>query len=464
MNRLVIAGTHSGSGKTTVTVGLLAALRKRGLKVQPFKVGPDYIDTGYHLAAAGRAAYNLDSWMLPCQNILQLFTHGMTGMDLGIIEGVMGLYDGVGSTPTGSTAEMARLLDAPVVLVVDAGGMSTSAAAQVLGYKSFDKNLRMNGVIINNVGNERHFQLVKEAVETYTEVPVLGYLPREAAVSLPSRHLGLLPADEIQKHEEIINQLAALVEKTVDLDQVIRLGIKAGLMTAAEPLPPSLEKPESRVRIAVARDKSFNFYYRSTLELLAGLGAELVFFSPLNDNNLPEGADGLYLGGGFPDVFARGLASNTDLRENIRCKLEDGLPCYAESGGLIYLTEGIVTKDGEKHPLVGFFDGKAVMTGSLQRFGYVSIEFSKENILGKKGRTVRGHEFHYSLVEGITSPTTYLVESSLSGNRWRCGYCKKNVLAAYAHIDLWGYPELAGRFLKVCRGKYQESHQGTALI
>lgn len=449
MKRLVIAGTHSGAGKTTVTVALLAALRKRGLNIQPFKVGPDFIDTGYHLAASGRAAYNLDSWMLSRDNILQLFTHGMSGIDLGIIEGVMGLYDGVGATPAGSTAEMAKLLNAPVLLVVDASGMSTSTAAQVLGYKSFDGNLHLNGIIINNVGNERHFQLVKEAVETYTQVPVLGYLPREATVSLPSRHLGLLPAEETLKHEEFINQLAALVEKYVDLDQVIRLGINAEHIPAMRPLP--VEKPKNPVRIAVARDEAFSFYYRSTLELLTRLGAELAFFTPLSDSNLPENIDGLYLGGGFPEVFAQGLASNAGMRENIRRKLEEGLPCYAECAGLIYLTESIVTKDEQKYPLVGFFDGQAVMTKNLKRFGYVSIEFARENIISKKGRTVRGHEFHYYLVEGISSPTTFLVRSSLYGDSWSCGYCKKNVLATYTHIDLWGFPELAGHFLNVCR-------------
>lgn len=449
MNRLVIAGTHSGAGKTTVTAGLLAALTRKGFKVQPFKVGPDYIDTGYHTVAAGRASYNLDSWMLPQPNLMQLFNHGMKGMDFGVIEGVMGLYDGVGSTPEGSTAEMAKLLNAPVLLVVDAGGMSGSAAAQVLGYKSFDEDLRLAGIIVNNAGSEHHYKLVKEVVQAYTGVPVLGFLPRDKSVELPSRHLGLLPADEMERHAEVIDRAATLVEKWVDLDQVINLGRKAG------PLPPVSPPAFARgrpVKIAVARDESFSFYYRGALELLAGLGAELQHFSPLQNDRLPEGIDGIYLGGGFPEVFARGLAANKGLREDIRSNLEKGLPCYAECGGFMYLTECIIAKNGEKHPMTGFFDGQTVMTDRLQRFGYVNIEFTGENVLGKKGQAARGHEFHHSIVEGITYPATYLVKSAFSGRQWSCGYRRANTLAAYAHIDFWGYPDLARHFLDVCRG------------
>jgi cobyrinic acid a,c-diamide synthase len=449
MNRVVIAGTHSGAGKTTVTAGLLAALRKKGLKVQPFKVGPDYIDTGYHAVAAGRMSYNLDFWMMPAPNIIQLFKHGMKGMDFGVIEGVMGLYDGVGSTPEGSTAEIAKLLNAPVLLVVDAGGMSTSAAAQVLGYKSFDKDLRLAGVIVNNVGSEHHFKLVKKAIETYTGVPVIGFLPKDKSVELPSRHLGLLPAEEMERHAEIIDKAAELVQEWIDLDKIINLGSTAG------PLPPNIPLAFKRgrpVQIAVARDESFSFYYRSTLEVLAALGAELRYFSPLKDSRLPENIDGLYLGGGFPEVFAGKLAANRSLLEDIGRKLKEGLLCYAECGGFMYLTESITAKNGEKHSMAGFFDGHTIMTDRLQRFGYVDIEFTGENVLGKAGQNARGHEFHHSLIEGITFPTTYLVESAFSGQQWHCGYRRANTLAAYAHIDFWGYPDLARRFLNLCRG------------
>lgn len=449
MDRLVIAGTHSGAGKTTVTAGLLAALWKRGLSVQPFKVGPDYIDTGYHAVAAGRMSYNLDLWMMPATNILQLFRHGMDGMDIGIIEGVMGLYDGVGSTPEGSTAEIAKLLQAPVVLVVNAGGMSASAAAQVLGYKTFDRSLRLAGVIVNNVGSERHYKLVKEAVESYTGIPALGFLPRDRSVELPSRHLGLLPAEEMERHAEIIEKAAGLAREWIDLDRVIALGRSAGPLPPASPFTFERGGP---VRIAVARDESFSFYYRGTLELLAAMGAELCCFSPMKDAGLPESIDGLYLGGGFPEMFAGDLAANRSLLDDINRKLKDGLYCYAECGGFMYLTESITTKNGEKNPMAGFFDGHTVMTDRLQRFGYVDIEFTGDNVLGKAGQIARGHEFHHSLVEGITYPPTYLVKSTLSGGQWRCGYRRANTLAAYAHIDFWGYPELARHFLDLCRG------------
>lgn len=449
MKRIVIAGTHSGSGKTTITAGLLAALRKKGLKVQPFKVGPDYIDTGYHAVAAGRMSYNLDFWMMPQPNIVQLFKHGMEGMDFGVIEGVMGLYDGVGSTPEGSTAEIAKLLNAPVLLIIDAGGMSTSAAAQVLGYKSFDRNLRLAGVIINNVGSEHHYKLVKEAIEAYTGVPALGFLPRDREVTLPSRHLGLLPAEEMERHAEIIDKAAALVQEWIDLDQVIALGGSAGPLPPVSPLAFESGRP---VQIAVARDESFSFYYRSTLEVLAALGAELRYFSPMKDSSLPENIDGLYLGGGFPEVFAGKLSGNRSLLEDINRKLGAGLHCYAECGGFMYLTESITGKNGETHPMAGFFDGNTIMTDRLQRFGYVDIEFTADNVLGKAGQRARGHEFHHSLVEGITCPATYLIKSAFSGSQWHCGYRRANTLAAYAHIDFWGYPGLARHFLDTCRG------------
>ncbi|NLI12547.1 MAG: cobyrinate a,c-diamide synthase [Peptococcaceae bacterium] len=449
MNRLVIAGTHSGAGKTTVAAGLLAALRKKGLRVQPFKVGPDYIDTGYHAVAAGRMSYNLDFWMMPPQHILQLFRHGMEGMDFGVIEGVMGLYDGIGSTPEGSTAAMAKLLNTPVILIIDAGGMSTSAAAQVLGYKSFDQDLRLAGVIVNNVGSEHHYKLVKEAVQAYTGIPALGFLPRDKSVVLPSRHLGLLPAEEMERHAEIIEKAAGLVQEWIDLDQVIKLGHTAGSLPPASPLAFAKGRP---VKIAVARDESFSFYYRGTLEILAALGAELHHFSPMKDVSLPENIGGLYLGGGFPEVFAGALAANKSLLEDITRRLKGGLHCYAECGGFMYLTESITVKNGEKHPMAGFFDGHTIMTDRLQRFGYVDIEFTGENVLGKEGQTARGHEFHHSLIDGITYPTTYLVKSAFSGRQWHCGYRRANTLAAYAHIDFWGYPGLARHFLDRCLG------------
>ncbi len=448
MNRIIMAGTHSGAGKTTITVGLLAALKRKGIKVQPFKVGPDYIDTSYHSIAAGVSSYNLDGWMMPAENLLQLFAHGMKGMDFGLIEGVMGLYDGMGSTATGSTADIAKLLAAPVILVVDARGMAASAAAQVRGYKYFDRRLRLKGVILNNVGSARHFELIKSAIQKMTGVQVLGCLPADDAIKLPSRHLGLLPAGEVHKREEVVEKLALLIEKHIDVNQIIELGRKT------KPVAPVQEEffsnPLEQVKIAVARDESFSFYYRSTLELLKSLGAVIENFSPLIHDRLPENARGLYLGGGFPEVFAEDLALNSSLRKDIRDKLGEGLPCYAECGGLMYLTDSIVTREGKEFPMVGFFDGKTVMTGRLQRFGYVDINFTRDNLLGKKGQTVRGHEFHYSDIEGMSSPATYLVKSASRETRWNCGYLKKNVLSAYAHIDFWGYPDLARHFLETC--------------
>ncbi|KFD40465.1 cobyrinic acid a,c-diamide synthase, partial [Peptococcaceae bacterium SCADC1_2_3] len=349
--RVVIAGVQSGVGKTTIATGLMAAMAEKGYRVQGFKAGPDYIDPGYHTAATGNVSRNLDCWMLPEACLKELFLRAAKGTDLAVIEGVMGLYDGYsGRTEAGSTARLAKLLDAPVILVVDANGMARSAAALVLGYKNFDPALNLSGVIFNHVGSEKHYQTLSEAVAEKTGLKTLGYLPKNAALKMPERHLGLLPADEREELTAHLNKLAQAMAEFLNLEEILSVAKSA----------PPLDYPEQsifpagqqkKVRIAVARDAAFNFYYQDALDLLAAWGAELVYFSPLVDSSLPQNIQGVYLGGGFPEMFLEPLARNYSMVESIRRAHKKNMPIYAECGGLMYLSEGIIDFAGSFYPI-----------------------------------------------------------------------------------------------------------------
>lgn len=447
----MIAGTHSGAGKTTVAIGLMAALSRRGLRVQPYKVGPDYIDTAYHTLVTGCNCRNLDDWMLPSQTLKHLFVRNSSSADVALVEGVMGLYDGIGTGPEGSTAAVAKTLGCPVVLVVNAPGMSTSAAAQVLGYQHFDPEVNLRGVILNNVFPGRHFELVKDAIEHTTGIPVLGCLPPDKEIHLPSRHLGLVPVGEMGDMQARVDRLVHLVNTHINLEQLLALAADAPPVTGfAHPWKDSCPDP-SPVKLAVAYDRAFNFYYQDNLDLLSELGTQINYFSPLNDNDLPEDADGVYLGGGFPEVFARNLAENQPMVASLNHHLKNGMPCYAECGGLIYLTGRIINLQGETQPMTGILGGVARMTPRLQRFGYVEIRFTAHSILGQAGETIRGHEFHHSVVEDIHLPQAYTVVSALGDAQWTCGYLTSNILAGYPHLHFWNNPALAANFLASCR-------------
>ena len=311
IKRLLIAGTHSGSGKTTIAIGLMAVVARRGLTVQPFKVGPDYIDSAYHTQVVGRSSRNLDDWMLPPATLRYLFARSAARADIALVEGVMGLYDGIGSTGAGSTAAVAKTIKSPVILVVDAKGMSTSAAAQVLGYQQYDREVLLSGVIINRAAPGRHYDSMREAIERATGVQVLGCLPPDRELSLPSRHLGLVPTFEMNGMRERMERLCVLIESHIDLERLLQIAAGApDLDVVDNPIEPLSPRREEPVRLAVARDRAFNFYYQDSLDLLEEMGAELTYFSPIEDNSIPADADGVYLGGGFPEVFAGELAAN----------------------------------------------------------------------------------------------------------------------------------------------------------
>ncbi|MEO5657440.1 MAG: cobyrinate a,c-diamide synthase [Nitrospiria bacterium] len=447
--RLLVAGTHSGAGKTTVTLALTLALRERGSAIQPFKAGPDYLDPTYHTLAAGRPCRNLDGWMMGEEAVRRSFTRASEGAALSIIEGVMGLYDGAGpATEAGSTAEIAKWLAAPVLLVIDASGMATTAAALALGCAQYDPKLPLAGVIFNRVGSARHLAWLKEAVERTTPLTVIGGLPEEAGIAIPERHLGLAAADGTILTDEVRARLASLAREWLDLRAVTELAERA----------PPLEVPahtatvaSRRRRIGVARDEAFSFYYPDNLDLLEASGAELVFFSPLHDETPPPGLDAIYLGGGYPELHASRLAAGGPMREAIATFGREGGSIYAECGGLMYLTRALHTLDGGRHAMVGLLPGEVRMLPRRKTLGYREVEALEDLPHLAKGERARGHEFHYS--EWLTEPEpdgelvrAYAVASrrghaaTLEGYRWR------NVTASYIHLHFASNPTLATRW------------------
>lgn len=463
--RLVIAAAQSGAGKTTAATGLMAALARRGLKVQPYKVGPDYIDPTYHTAAAGRISRNLDGWMLDETTIRRLAASSAQGADVALIEGVMGLFDGAGPVgDAGSTAEMAKWLAAPVLLVVDAAGLARTGAAIIRGLCDFDPDLRIAGVLFNNVGSEGHYRLLCESLRAYVPgVEPVGYLPKGAAIRTPERHLGLVPTWEREQVDAYLESLVGLVEATVDLEAVLRLARSAAPLPPAPPreLPPVLA--DARVRIGLARDAAFHFYYEDGLDELRALGADLIPFSPLSDPALPPDLDGLYLGGGFPEVHAQALAANASLRREIRAAVERGMPVYAECGGLMYLAEAIVGLEGDQWPMVGAIPVKARMETRLQNFGYMIAEALGETLLAAPGEAVRGHEFHWSRVDPnpVDWPPAYRIRSRKGAERWE-GFYRKNLLASYVHIHFSANLRAAARFLEAVRAYRTIRKRGSA--
>jgi cobyrinic acid a,c-diamide synthase len=454
MRAIVIAGTTSGVGKTTVATGLMGALRQRGLKVQPFKAGPDYIDPSYHTWVSGEASRNLDTWLLSHDAVRELFRRAMRGKDIGIIEGVMGLYDGHSAiNEEGSTAELAKRLGAPVILVVDSRKGARSLAAMVSGYQAFDPALDLGGVILNGIGSDEHLRLCREAIEHYTGVAVLGYLPRRDSLSLPERHLGLIPTVEGPASEEFLKLLVAQCANTFDIPRILRLSERARVPEAGAALFPIAPKPPL-ARIAVARDKAFSFYYQDSLDLLEAWGAELVPFSPLQDTELPQDISGLYIGGGFPELYATELAGNSSIRREIKVAAGRGMPVYAECGGLMYLGRGIRDLEGSEYPMVDAIPVSSQIDSPRLSLGYRTVQALGDGPLLRRGEVVRGHEFHWSVLEkDADSPNAYCILDK--GKRLE-GFHSMNLLASYVHLHLGSSPNMAERFVENCQKFRQE--------
>ncbi|HWB12084.1 MAG TPA: cobyrinate a,c-diamide synthase [Pirellulales bacterium] len=419
MARLVVAGTHSGAGKTTVTLGLMAALSRRGLRVQPYKAGPDYIDPTWHTAVTGVPSRNLDLWLLSKSTVKRLASRPA---DVSIVEGVMGLFDG-----PGSTADLARLLKAPVVLVVDGHGMAGSAAAVVRGFEMLERGVQVAGVILNRISGAGHFHLLREAIERRCRARVLGYVGTDDRLRLPERHLGLVPAQESGRLSMLADHLVEHIERTIDLDALLALASEC----RDEAVPSGSDPSACRTiaRIAVARDNAFCFYYEDNLDLLRSYGAEVVFFSPLVDRRLPDGTGGVYFGGGFPELF------DEELRASPLAGELAGLPVYAECGGLMFLN------------MIGLIPGQVTMTDRLQNFGYCEAE-GQGSFLVQEGETIRGHEFHYSTWDGEGKSPALVVRRRRTGSE-RCeGYASGSIHASYVHVHFHGCPWLAKRFVK----------------
>ena len=450
---VVIAGVRSGVGKTTIATGIMGALTRRGYAVQPFKAGPDYIDPSYHGVACGVPSRNLDTWLLPHPTVLELYAKASARREISVVEGVMGLFDGHSSlTEEGSTAQLAKLLHAPVILVADASKVARSVAAEVLGYQQFDPDLNVAGVILNGVGSPAHLEFCKPQIEATTGLPVLGYLPRRTDFEQPERHLGLIPTVEGTVASQWYEAIIAQVEETIDVGRIAELARRA-----SAPSPPAdgstqvypREPQPKRAVIAVAQDRAFNFYYQDSLDLLEAWGAEIAPFSPLEDESLPEGAGGVYLGGGFPELFAAELSANRPMLESIRQAAARGVPVYGECGGLMYLGRSLSGFDGAAHPMAGLIPAVSSMSQSRLSLGYREVEACDDGPLLSAGQQVRGHEFHWSTLEQPPREVESVYRVVNQGGR-PDGFRSGSVWASYVHVHMGSAPGLASRFVEAC--------------
>ncbi|OKH22275.1 cobyrinate a,c-diamide synthase [Chroogloeocystis siderophila] len=452
---LIIAGERSGVGKTTVTLMLLAYLCRQR-QVQSFKVGPDYIDPMFHQYATKRACRNLDPILTNGTYIKQSFKRHSQGVDCALIEGVMGLFDGAtGIDDTASTAHIARLLELPVVLVIDCSRLSRSVAAIAHGYRSFDPRVKIAGVVLNRVGSDRHLQLLKEALESI-QLPILGVLHRSDDLTIPDRHLGLVPTAEMTQLDQLIDKFAQLGETCFDWEQLLPLlkRVSSFSVTTEDEEKIASATPGTSLRIAVARDRAFSFYYLDNLEILAQLGAEIVYWSPLTDPDLPENIHGLYFGGGFPEVFAQQLAENYSARVAVKKAIEQGMPTYAECGGLMYLSQAIVDFEHKSWSMVGVIPATAIMDSRLT-LGYRQANVLQSPLF-KTGTIIWGHEFHRSRLNQTSTAPLFELQRYNSSFRTLEGWQAYQVHASYLHLHFGGNIEIPQQFLRRCL-KFRES-------
>ena len=429
----------------------MAALAKRGLGVAPFKVGPDFIDPGHHSRITGVTSRNLDGWMLSKNYNLECFERNTHDSDVAVVEGVMGLYDGYdGRSEAGSTAQMAKWLGLPILLVVDAKSMARSAAAVIMGFEQFDPELAFAGVVFNNLGSQRHLQYLMDAVEDTVAIPCLGGLVIDKKIAIPERHLGLITPEDHALDQETIDLLADMVEKSIDLDLLVKKLPEIKVSNRLEPL--SMSTRDKTVRIAVARDSAFCFYYQDNLELLEGQGAELAFFSPVGGDDLPPDTDGLYLGGGYPELFGDQLAKNGKLRERIKEISDAGMPIYGECGGFMYLCETLLDQHGNRYPMAGCFPFTTKMFPRLKALGYREITLTRQTAIGDQGMVLRGHEFHYSELATNTPQVqnAYRISDRLGLDKPPDGYQTKRTLGSYNHLHFGSQPQAAKCFVDNC--------------
>jgi cobyrinic acid a,c-diamide synthase len=449
---LIIAGERSGVGKTTVTLALLSALKQRAQAVQSFKVGPDYIDPMFHRHVTGRACRNLDAVLTSEVYIRQCFAQHIQAVDCALVEGVMGLFDGAtGAEDYASTAHVARLLDLPVLLILNCSSLARSIAAIAHGYATFDPRVRMAGLVLNRVGSDRHLELLKAALEPLN-LPILGVLRRQDDITIPDRHLGLIPTNELTDLQPILDKLANLGETCFDWSRLMPLlackPLNQDLSNLSAEGSPSVFKP--KVRVAIAQDAAFSFYYADNLDLLEILGAELVYWSPLKDKTLPERVQGLFFGGGFPEVFAGELAQNQPMRQAVQAAIQAGMPTYAECGGLMYLCREIIDFAEQTYPMAGILPTTAQM-GKRLTLGYRQATALQDSPLVQKGDRLWGHEFHRSTLTYEAEQPLFQLQGYDSSLPLRAeGWSRYQVHASYTHLHFGAQTRLLKRFLKHC--------------
>lgn len=449
---LIIAGTTSGVGKTTISLAIMYALKyKKGFSVQPFKIGPDFIDPTYHKIITGRESHTLDAWMMGKNGIISTLQNTAIDVDVAIIEGVMGLFDGLsGKTDFASTAYVAKILNTPVILVIDAAKAARSIAAMVFGYLHFDRRLKISGIILNNVSGPKHARYIAEACKSKIKVPILGIVQRDNELRMDERHLGLIPTDELDYTKKSkIMKVAKKVSEEIYYDKIVSI-FKLKKSKYTEIVKKS-EPSISKLKIGVALDNSFNFYYNENLNSLRNLSAEITFFSPLNDNHIPNDVSGLMLGGGFPEVMADKLHSNQSMRRSIKTAVEQGMPIYGECGGLMYLTKSIAGYRDFKKPfkMVGVIEANTIMTGRLT-LNYTQADMTS-NLFGNI-QNIRGHEFHYSKIENIPKDSKYVYKlkrgSGIDGGK-HDGVLIYNSIASYMHLHFYD-TRFPNKWIKFC--------------
>lgn len=452
--RVMLAGTASGAGKTTVSMGVMAVLTKLGAKVAGFKCGPDYIDPMFHSKIIGMPSRNLDLFLMDEPTVKSLFCKNARGCDIAVLEGVMGYYDGVAANSTAASSyHLARCTQTPVILVVNPEGMSLSVAAMVMGYRNYYKDSGIQGVLLNQC-SETQYKSLKPVLEKEQGISVIGYLPPLEDCSLKSRHLGLVTADEVEHFQQKLSRLVWVMEQTVNFDRLMEIAESAPALDAAEIMTEKITK--SKPKIAVAMDCAFCFYYQDNLDLLTDLGAELVRFSPVFDACLPKGCSGLYLGGGYPELYAAALSNNRTMLQSIQNAIAGGTPTIAECGGFMYLQSAMEDNTGEMRPMVCALSGESVKTGQLQRFGYVYLTANRDNLLCKAGERIPAHEFHYW--DSTNCGDAFTAERPVSGTQWPCVVANDNLFAGYPHIHFYGNQKFARNFVKAVEQFERKCH------
>lgn len=443
--RIVIGAAGSGNGKTTITCGLLQSFMNRQLKVASFKCGPDYIDPMFHSRVIGTKSRNLDSFFTNEETTRYVFAKAAKDMDIAVMEGVMGYYDGLGGISCqASTYEIATITKSPAILVINGKGMSVSIVAMIKGFLDYQRDSHIKGIILNHV-SPLFYETMKNMIEEQLPIKVYGYVPNLESFHIESRHLGLISPEEIGNLEEQMQELSGILEKTIDIQGILGLAEQAEELEFTIPNVPSLEQ---KVRIAVARDEAFSFYYEDNYELLTQMGAEICYFSPLEDIRLPQDVHGLWIGGGYPERYAKRLSENAGMRNSMKEAILNGMPCIAECGGFLYLHQDLESDNGNFYKMVGIIPARAYKTVKLQRFGYIELEAVKDSVFGKKGIKFPAHEFHYW--ESELPGDDYMAIKPLKKLSYGCIHARQNLVAGFPHMYLYANTEGAFHYLKAC--------------